>query len=155
MTQTITINNSQGIIFVIVSCAWLPKWLINGNCKSPLPCLLKFFKFQNLGVSVHHICSGSELQVAAPESIISINCNNTNVFGIKMDGLYVGEYFRNNFASERTLVDISDVLYFLCSGVGERTASAGTAHLLLLWLASRPRTPQTPNHFRTPKVTQK
>ena len=43
---------------------------------SPLPCLLKFFKFEDLRVSVPHICSSSKLQVAAPNSIISKNYKN-------------------------------------------------------------------------------
>ena len=48
---------------------------MNGNCKSPLPCLLKLFKFHVVGVSVHHACSSSKLQVAAPKSIMIKYCN--------------------------------------------------------------------------------
>ena len=70
----------------------LPKYLISWNCKSPLPRLLKFFKFQDLGFSVHHICSRSKLQAAAPNKLLAkfaITISSTNVFGINMDRLYV------------------------------------------------------------------
>ena len=63
---------------------------MNWNCKSPLPCLLKFFKFLDWeGVSASYLL---KLELAAPKSIINESCK--NIFKYKclwnyFDRLYV------------------------------------------------------------------